>query len=193
MIPLAPLQIALTVLALAAGIIPRQTPAPSSQAVIPTVDYCELIRNPSEYDHKVIRVRATYARSGSQDSKLYDFGCDYYGSTWVEFGPAYESRTDRKFVRALSRMERDSRPRFKRGHGSVVLISYLRADVTFIGKFEAKLPDMVGEQRELPDRSSPSNLLSTVKTDYAHYNNYKHLFTVERVERVKSISPRAPW
>jgi hypothetical protein len=186
------LQIALAVLTLAAGIYPHQSSAPLSSADIPTVDYCELIRNPSKYDQKIIRVRATYARSGSQDSKLYEFGCDYYGSTWVEFDPAYKSRTDKKLVKALLRMERDSRPRFKQRHSSAVLISYLRADVTFIGRFAAKLPERVGGQSELP-APNPSDLLSTVKTDYAHYNHYRHLFIVEQAERVKSISPGAPW
>jgi hypothetical protein len=192
MTPFVFLRISLLALTLAAGIDPHQFPAPSPSAEIPTVDYCELIRHPSEYDRKIIRVRATYARSGSQDSKLYDFGCDYSGSTWVEFDPAYESRTDKKLVSALSRMERESRPRFKRRHSSVVLISYRRADVVLIGKFEAGLPPRVGEQRELPF-PNPSDLLATVKTDYAHYNHYRYLFTVERAEKVKSIPPGAPW
>src|SRR5438105_2006358 len=186
------LRISLTALALATGINPRQSSVLSPSAELPTVDYCELIRHPSEYDRKVIRVRAIYARSGSQDAKLYDFGCDYSGSTWVEFDPAYESRTDKKLVSALLRMERESRPRFRRRHSNIVLISYRRADVVFIGKFEASLPPMVGEQRELP-APNPSDLLSTMKTDYAHYNHYEHLFTVERVEKVESISPRLPW
>src|SRR5437899_4318271 len=102
MTPLVFLRISLTALTLATGINPRQSPAPSPSAEIPTVDYCELIRHPSEYDRKVIRVRATYARSGPQDSKLYDFGCDYSGSTWVEFDPAYESHGQEASQRPLT-------------------------------------------------------------------------------------------
>lgn len=50
-----------------------------------TVPYCELIRNPSAYDGKKVRIAATY-RSGYEWSELYDPDCfDFEKRTWVEF------------------------------------------------------------------------------------------------------------
>lgn len=49
------------------------------------VSYCELIRNPSAYDGRKIRIAATY-RSGFEWSELYDPDCfDVERRTWVEF------------------------------------------------------------------------------------------------------------
>ncbi len=49
------------------------------------VSYCELIRNPSAYDGKKVRIAATY-RSGYEWSELYDPDCfDFERRTWVEF------------------------------------------------------------------------------------------------------------
>lgn len=179
------------ILVLITGISATQSSASSVPLEIPTIDYCELIRNPSLYDQKVVRVRATYVRGGTQTSNLYNFECDYHGSTWVEFNPTYESCTKRKEVKRLVRMERDSLP-YSKPHTSIVIITYLRAEVVFVGKFEAALPEKVGEQINLPDFKSDS-FLSTVKTDYAHYFHYKHLLTVNCVEKVTPVPPRTPW
>jgi len=188
------LPITFTDLAMITGNSAIQGSATSIPPENPTVNYCQLIRNPTLYDQKVVRLRATYVRSGSETSKLYNFECDYYGSTWVEFKPTYESCTKREQLKKLARMERESRPYPKKSHPSVIIINFRRAEVVFVGKFEAALPEKVGEEKELPDlQLSPNNLFSTVKTDYAHYYHYKHLLTVNCVERVKPLPLNAPW
>lgn len=49
------------------------------------VPYCELIRNPSAYDGRKVRIAATY-RSGYEWSEIYDRDCfDFERRTWVEF------------------------------------------------------------------------------------------------------------
>jgi hypothetical protein len=180
-------------LAMVTGDSATQGPAAPISPENPTVEYCQLIRNPSLYDQKVVRLRAIYVRSGSATSKLYSFECDYYGSTWVEFKPTYGSCTKREQLEKLARMERDSRPYPKNSHPSIILISYCRAEVVLVGKFEAVLPEKVGGEKELPDpQFSPNNLFSMVKTDYAHYYHYKHLLTVNCVEEVKPLPLKAP-
>ena len=197
---LLPLHI-LFVTILALGNSYAQASTESTAANIPTVDYCELLRNPALYDQKVIRVRTIYVRSGSDTSKFYDFRCDQSGSTWVEFDGSYASRTKGNHVRTLARMERESQPRWGRPHVTVIIITFRRADVIFVGKFEAALPAQVGKEVDFPvltkqgtDPNNSSDVsISALKTDYAHYYHYQHVFTVQRVELVKRIDPKAPW
>ena len=172
-------------------------------AEIPTVDYCELERNPAFYDQKTIRVRTIYVRSGSETSKLYDPHCQpgstWPGSTWVEFDPSYESRTRRDQVQMLARMERESRPQWGRRHLSVIVITFKRAEVIFVGKFEAALPARVGKEVDFTNfsTSNPNDpnaaSISTVTSDYAHHYHYQHVFTVYQVKQVRPISSKAAW
>jgi hypothetical protein len=165
---------------------------------IPTVDYCELLRRPELYDQRIVRVRTAYVRSGSERSTFNDSRCEQSGSTWVELDPPYESHTRRNLVRRLEMMERDSRPRPTKHNAGVIMITVLRAEVTFVGKFEATLPPRVGREHDFVDLDKVTDTktameLSTVKSDYAHHGKYQHLFTVQRVDEVKPISSKAPW
>jgi hypothetical protein len=98
-------------------------------------------------------------------------------------------------------MERESRPRWGRPHVTVIIITFRRADVIFVGKFEVALPAKVGKEVDFPvltkqgtDPNNSSDVsISTLKTDYAHYYQYQHVFTVQCVELVKRINPKAPW
>ena len=170
----------------------------STGASIPIVDYCKLISNPELYDQKTIRVRGIYVRSGSATSTFHASKCEESDSTWVEFDDSYESRTASKLTRRLARMEHDSQPRSTKHNGGVIIVTILRAEVTFVGTFEAALPARVGKEHDFVDltKSTDSKAgieISSVKTDYAHRGNYQHLFTVHQVDEVKPISSKAPW
>jgi len=66
-----------------------------------TVEYCELIKNPSLYDGKRVRVEATY-RYGYEWSEIYCTDCfDLMKRTWVEFDNLDESCTSKKFLKKL--------------------------------------------------------------------------------------------
>jgi hypothetical protein len=69
------------------------------------VDYCELIKNPSLYDGKKVRVEATY-RYGFEWSELYCQDCfELNKRTWVEFNNLDESCTSKK---SLKKLRKDS-------------------------------------------------------------------------------------
>jgi hypothetical protein len=54
---------------------------------IPTVSYCDLLRDPAKYDKMTVRLTALYTR-GFEISALDDPKCNSQKSTWVEFDPA---------------------------------------------------------------------------------------------------------
>lgn len=76
-----------------------QTIASAAPEVL-DVAYCDLLRNPTSYDGKVVRVRATY-RYGFEWSEIYCTGCSVKGSTWLDFDESYESRTKRGVKKKL--------------------------------------------------------------------------------------------
>lgn len=75
-------------------------PKHSAVTEVPTIAYCDLIRNPELYDQKTVRVRAIY-RYGSEWSELYCLECLNAGQTWVDFDNSFKSRTPSSVVRKL--------------------------------------------------------------------------------------------
>jgi hypothetical protein len=68
---------------------------------IPTVDYCDLIRQAKDYDQKQIRIKAVY-RVGYEWSEIYCPDCfNQKERTWVEFDDDLESCTNSKVVKLL--------------------------------------------------------------------------------------------
>jgi hypothetical protein len=68
---------------------------------IPTVDYCDLIRQAKDYDQKQIRIKAVY-RVGYEWSEIYCPDCfNQKERTWVEFDDDLESCTNSKIVKLL--------------------------------------------------------------------------------------------
>jgi len=87
---------------------------------IPTVSYCELIRNPNLYANKLVRVHATWKR-GFELSALYDVGClDLENQAWLE------SLDDDQLCAGAPR-------RFKK----LAREGFTKADVTVTGKLYA--------------------------------------------------------
>ena len=62
---------------------------------IPTVEFCDLVRNAPDYDSKPVRVRATYF-SGFEMSSLGNPkgpSCDAKSMVWMNFDPSVESNS----------------------------------------------------------------------------------------------------
>jgi len=96
---------------------------------VPTVSYCELVRNPARYNQKLIRVHGVYQLAGGEYSNLYDPSClnnptarerlRAQTETWVKFDDALESQTNPGTLKVFGQL-RDF---------------YGSADVIVVGKF----------------------------------------------------------
>jgi len=71
-----------------------------ARAAVPTVDYCELLREPAAYDKKVVRVKVLYV-AGFEVAAFEHPSCDEERSTWVEFDRSESSCTDKKVRKAF--------------------------------------------------------------------------------------------
>lgn len=100
---------------------------PLDSSKIPTVTYCELVKNAADYDRKIVRVRGIYF-NGFERMFFYDEHCvkgeppnapkDIPAETWIEW--------DADFAR------KDDSAEAKKYHA---VKSGERKDVTVIGKF----------------------------------------------------------
>jgi hypothetical protein len=78
-------QIALIFLLLIAGNFSAQSPAPSTVNDIPTVPYCDLIRDAASYNSIPVRIKATWL-SGFEASFIFDKDCsEKKDLSWVGF------------------------------------------------------------------------------------------------------------
>ncbi|KXJ98263.1 MAG: hypothetical protein UZ17_ACD001002792 [Acidobacteria bacterium OLB17] len=85
----------------------------------PTVKLCELIQNPSPYQDKIIRIKATY-RNQFEVSELFCSDCwnRDKGRIWVSFDESWEENTSRRIRKVL-----------------VYKDDAKTVNVTFVGKF----------------------------------------------------------
>jgi len=59
-----------------------------------SVAFCDLLRNPAQYDGKEVRVRATY-RYGFEWSQLYCIDCIDKGKAWLKFSDNLDEASQR--------------------------------------------------------------------------------------------------
>ena len=136
--------------------------APVDLSKIPTVSYCDLIKNAAEYDKKIVRVRAIYFNEFER-SFLYDKTCKtdqppsapekVPAETWAQWdkslvsnGDSIEAKTNRQ------------------------LNGFGRKDVTIIGRF-----DSTNEQ----GNTNAPNL-------FGHLNCCRYQFSIMKLERLDS-------
>jgi len=165
--------IALAILLLAAPQ-ERKPSASRAQAEVPTVDYCELLREPAAYDKKVVRAKALYV-AGFEVSAFEHPSCDEERSTWVEFDRSESSCTDKKVRKAFDAIFNPPR---KRKKGVYEIPGPARAEMVVVGRFE-------GPRLGIPIGPEGRRVL----TGHGHMNAYKYKFVVQCVEQVKA----APW
>jgi hypothetical protein len=71
----------------------------------PTVTYCDLIRNPSRYDKKEVRVKAVF-RVGYEWEEIYCLDCfDTDQRTWIKFDDEVDSCTKRDISKLIGARE----------------------------------------------------------------------------------------
>ena len=127
---------------------------------IPTVTYCELIKNSTNYDKKVVRVRGIYF-TAFEKMYLYDETCETDKSptapekvpaeTWAEWDKSFVSKGDSEEAK-LNRQ----------------LNGFGRKDVTVIGKFYAT--------NEQNDANAPNR--------FGHMNCCRFQFSILRLEKI---------
>jgi hypothetical protein len=120
-------------LVLLAGNSFAQSPVSTTTADIPTVAYCDLIRNPSLYDHQVIRTKAYYV-GGFEVSGLEDQRCDSRRSVHVAFDEPYKSHTKKSVLEDWDRIFNS--PHVTKDGGRVRADSG-RAEVIIVGEFQS--------------------------------------------------------
>jgi hypothetical protein len=127
---------------------------------IPTVTYCDLIRQPVLYDRKVVRVRAVYY-TAFEKMYLYDERCepDQPPAAPEKVPAEIWAETDKSFVHAGNSDE----AKLNRE-----LDGFGRKDATLIGIFSS-----TPENPEAPNR-------------FGHLNCCQYLFQILRVEKVTS-------
>jgi hypothetical protein len=145
-----------------------------AQSEVPTVDYCELLRDPATYDKKVIRVKVLYV-AGFEVAAFEHPQCDEERSTWVEFDQSESSCTDKKMRKAFNALFNPPR---KRKKGVYEIPGPARAEMIVVGRFEGPRPCIpIGPEGR------------RVLTGHGHLNAYKYKFVVQCVKQVKA----APW
>lgn len=66
-----------------------------SKDQIQTVSFCEVLKNPQNFDQKSIRIKAIY-RYGFEWSELYCLDCRDKGLVWLDFEDSFDSLTKSK-------------------------------------------------------------------------------------------------
>jgi hypothetical protein len=80
-------------------------PPPLSAVVekAPTVDFCELVGNPQQYNNKVVRTEAVFS-TNKENVVLYSLECDHpHKNVWVEFDASYVY-TDESVLKKLEQV-----------------------------------------------------------------------------------------
>ena len=132
---------------------------------IPTVAYCELVRQPAFYDNKVVRVTANYF-VGFEGSLMSSPACGKE-DTWVEFAAELERATPFKIGKKFDSLT-DTSPEYN--NGSVNYPSR-QVKVTWVGLFQGiKATQTIGKQ--------------TFSLGFGHMNGFDFQFVAQKVEFV---------
>jgi hypothetical protein len=152
---------------------------------IPAVEYCELVKNPSLYDGKKIRLRGVYLVSGKYDSTFFSSACSDGNTLWVDFEQGYQSCSPPKTVKSLATISQKSGIRWGRPHVTVVVIEYRRAEVVFVGNFKAANP--YKRPKPIDNPEFPFGYVPQ------HKETYDYVFSVSCVEKVKPLPESAKY
>jgi hypothetical protein len=141
---------------------------------IPTVSYCDLLRDPDKYDKKTVRLKVLYTR-GFEISALEDPECNSQKSTWVEFDPA-----SRQCTKASIQKEFDKvfYPPQKKKKGVIERPGPERGELMMVGQFSGPKPGIpIGPEGK------------RVLTGYGHLNGFDYKFIIKCIEQVRPV----PW
>jgi len=75
----------------------KQCPISKTQD-IPTVNFCDVVGKPSDYDRKLVRLKGNYL-VGGETRIIDDPNCE--GAVWVEFDNASDACTDKEILERM--------------------------------------------------------------------------------------------
>jgi hypothetical protein len=150
------------------------TRAKTALADVPTIAYCDLVREAELNDKKLVRVRAVYI-VGFEGSLFFDPACEGK-EAWVQFDPSYEKSTKSKLLKRFRNLSNAS-PVKTAGGG--INFPTKRVEILAVGTF---------------DGIRPTQKLGsiTLHTGFGHMNSYDYQFTVLRIEDVKPVTEKSP-
>jgi hypothetical protein len=138
---------------------------------VPTVAYCDLIKDTATYDQKIIRVRAVYFK-GFESSVFYDDACRGQ-ETWVNFDPAYQESTEPKSWTSISASLKPPSTKIPRGFttggGSKFLRSADSRGLKRTHEFDGK----------------------TYTSGFGHLDEYDYQLTILSIEDAKAVPKKA--
>lgn len=123
--------------------------SPPSLSEIPTVNFCDLLRNPEAYDQKVVRTRAIYRYGGEDLSNLYCPQCLSVGSMRPTFADAACTKP--------SVAEKLSVQKHSDGTVRVVIVGQFDGSLSNIVIQCVERADYITKDSHLPDRLSPKD------------------------------------
>jgi hypothetical protein len=141
---------------------------------VPTVSYCDLLRDPPKYDKKTVRLKVLYTR-GFEISALGDPECDSQKSTWVEFDPAFRQCTKTNIQREFDKVFYPPR---KKQKGVMERPGPERGELMMVGEFNGPKPGIpIGPEGK------------RVLTGYGHLGGFDYQFIIKCIEQVRPV----PW
>jgi hypothetical protein len=146
----------------------------TSQRRVETLSLCQLTREWKEYDHKTVRIDATYA-TGAESYEVYDTNClvDSDSTAWVEFPLEIQKATQPEIMDRMNRLLRlDSRVR-----------------IVVVGEFDG--PKKVDVPPNTPQ--GVADLMRSVNSRYGHQNHWNFEFVFSRIEKVEPVPASDPW
>ena len=138
---------------------------------VPTVAYCDLVKDAASYDQKIIRVRAVYF-GGFESSVFYDGACRGR-ETWVNFDPAYQKSTEPKILDTYFRIVKASLDENSEG-------VYPRwwVEILVVGRFEG-----VKRTHEYEGK--------TYTSGFGHLDEFDYQLTILSIEDAKAVPKKA--
>ena len=150
----------------------------SSFVNVPTVSFCELVREPAKYDKQVLRVRGNYVFR-FEVSNFYDVDCQSRETTaWLEFDPSAEAATDPKVLKKLRPLSKKKKPRH-------IIYSFGEAatEILVVARFDGIKPTYTVKSQ---------NGTTTREFGFGHLSAYNYRLTVLAIEDAIPFVKKAP-
>jgi hypothetical protein len=151
----------------------------SSFVNVPTVSYCELVREPAKYDKQILRVRGNYLFR-FEVSNFSDVDCESSENTaWVEFDQSAEEATDPEVLKKLRRL---SKAKLKNRH-IIYYFGGVKTEILVIARFDGIKPTYTVKSQ---------NGTTTRTFGFGHLSAYNYRLTVLAFEAARPFVKKAP-
>lgn len=151
----------------------------SSFVNVPTVSYCELVREPAKYDKQTLRVRGNYLVR-FEVSNFSHVDCESSENTaWLEFDQSAEEATDPKVLKKLRRLGKTK----QRNRSIKYYFGGAKTEILVIARFDGIKPThTVKSQNETTTRAF----------GFGHLSAYNYRLTVLAIEDAIPLVKKAP-